>query len=88
MSTRLPVCAPCGREMQRFKNDTSVMFMAEFGPHEVWFGDTWTCTSCRATVIAGWGEGPIWRNHPDEPPFDVDHDPPDVVVALLIQRAK
>ena len=56
-----PVCVPCKREMKANKTGRvlEVIVRGEGRPYQLWSADEWKCEGCGATVISGYGRGPM-----------------------------
>ena len=52
-----PICVPCRLQMTCTKNHFLVRDPeAGSGASTYWLGDQWTCSSCGASVVAGFGK--------------------------------
>ena len=51
MEPNLPICWPCGLQMQPEKNGVVVIEMASFGPVALWMADLWQCPECGAETV-------------------------------------
>jgi len=52
-----PICVPCRLQMACTKNHFLVRDPeAKSGLSTYWLGDQWTCPSCGASVVAGFGK--------------------------------
>ena len=75
------VCAKCGCEMQPEKNGVKVLFMAAFGPYEIWCGDSVKCPKCEAVVVVGWGQDAYARHFQEN--FNKELNEVDIIVEAL-----
>lgn len=70
-----PVCVAHRCEMRVEKNDTRVLFNADFGPYQVQSGDMWACPVGNERVVVGWGDGALAQHfEPDFEAFLTDID--------------
>ena len=62
-----PVCVSCKREMRANKTGRVLELLSPApAPYQLWSCDEWRCEGCGATVLAGYGRGPM---------FDANVDP-------------
>jgi hypothetical protein len=79
-----PVCVKCERFFRPKKNgfyflegapapgeEHALPGLAEperWAPYKLWAGDLWECPDCGATILSGFGSGPISYHH--DPDFE------------------
>jgi hypothetical protein len=55
-----PICVPCQRF---FKKEVTGFYFTEMmtsdAPYKIWASDLWRCPGCEATILSGFGSGPI-----------------------------
>lgn len=54
-----PICTYCAVEMRCAKNSYHVELLASGEPYQIWQGDRYECPSCCASVVVGFGRGPV-----------------------------
>jgi hypothetical protein len=52
-------CPECQREMRCRKTGRGVVCTVDGMPYQVWHADEWTCPTCSANVLTGFGRGPL-----------------------------
>ena len=66
-----PVCVPCKREMSCAKNGRVLELLSPAPePYQLWSADEWRCPVCDATVLSGYGRGPMREAHVDPQEYD------------------
>lgn len=63
----VPVCATCKVDMKVEKTGVTFVEQVRQGddarPYKMWSVDMWTCRSCKAQVLVGFGKGPYAFHH-------------------------
>lgn len=72
-----PACLNCNKEMDLASVGDAVGLVVGVVPlthlYQVWSGDVYTCSECKARVVARYGERPMWEQHSTEPHPTVVH---------------
>lgn len=65
---RRPVCVKCQRQFRNIKSGVFVieMFCIPPKPYKIWMADLFECPTCKARIVAGFGDNPVARHYEED----------------------